>query len=164
MHDSDVHRKKIAIQCFTSAYPLLFKHWFVKTIKSRCYPLMCSAQLRCYFFEYVGEGQRCKKHRSQLMDNLYHRCACGGHQIGSAHHSDTNKRQRRSEGRYLSDLSLILLLRFAQMQSKAEPNLSMCSSRHPFLNAQTLEDEAKKLLEECIKLLYISTCDTITLG
>jgi symplekin len=38
-----------------------------------------------------------------------------------------------------------------------EPNLAMCPSHHTFMNPQALEDEAKRVLEECIKLLYIST-------
>jgi len=46
--------------------------------------------------------------------------------------------------------------RYLKLQSRVEPNLAMCPSHHPFMNAQTLEDEAKRLLEECIKTLYIS--------
>ena len=40
----------------------------------------------------------------------------------------------------------------------AEPSLALCSTNHPFLNAQALEDEAKLLLEESIKMLYVSRC------
>lgn len=43
------------------------------------------------------------------------------------------------------------------MQHRVEPNLAMCPSSHPFLNLQMLEDEAKRLLEECGKQIYTSS-------
>ncbi|CEQ40286.1 SPOSA6832_01874, partial [Sporobolomyces salmonicolor] len=38
----------------------------------------------------------------------------------------------------------------------AEPNLSLCRPNHPFLKIAQLEDEANKLLEECITTLFTS--------
>ncbi|GAA6041092.1 hypothetical protein JCM8097_004714 [Rhodosporidiobolus ruineniae] len=40
--------------------------------------------------------------------------------------------------------------------TNAEPNLSLCRPNHPFLKIAQLEDEANKLLEECITTLFTS--------
>lgn len=60
----------------------------------------------------------------------------------------------------VSPISLCLfymLMSDKQMQHRVEPNLAMCPSSHPFLNLQQLEDEAKRLLEECGKQIYTSS-------
>ncbi|GAA5855379.1 hypothetical protein JCM8547_009056 [Rhodosporidiobolus lusitaniae] len=41
--------------------------------------------------------------------------------------------------------------------ANVEPNLSLCRPNHPFLKFATLEDEANKLLEECITTLFTSS-------
>jgi symplekin len=43
-----------------------------------------------------------------------------------------------------------------QLQRTAEPNLNLCRSNHPFLVAAQLEEEANKLLEDCITVLFTS--------
>ncbi|GAA5904392.1 RNA-processing protein PTA1 [Sporobolomyces salmoneus] len=46
--------------------------------------------------------------------------------------------------------------RLARAQAQ-EPNLSLCRPNHPFLKIALLEEEASKLLEECITTLFTTT-------
>lgn len=52
-------------------------------------------------------------------------------------------------------------VRLSQLQRTAEPNLSMVRQDHPFLRSNVLEDEANKLMEELITLLFTSTTPDI---
>lgn len=45
---------------------------------------------------------------------------------------------------------------FLQLQRTAEPHLSLVRPHHPFLQPAQLEEEANRLLEECITTLYTS--------
>lgn len=44
-----------------------------------------------------------------------------------------------------------------QLARTQEPNLSLCRPNHPFLKVALLEEEASKLLEECITTLFTGT-------
>ncbi|CUA78065.1 Symplekin [Drosophila melanogaster] [Rhizoctonia solani] len=44
-----------------------------------------------------------------------------------------------------------------RLQNKADPNLSMCPSDHPFISAQALENEGQELLKKVVMLLYTSS-------
>lgn len=57
---------------------------------------------------------------------------------------------------YVALPSAVPVLTILQLQRTAEPNISMCRANHPFLKLGALEDEANKLLEECITLLFTS--------
>ncbi|KAK4048377.1 hypothetical protein OIO90_005847 [Microbotryomycetes sp. JL221] len=48
-----------------------------------------------------------------------------------------------------------------RLQRNAEPNLGMVRPDHPFLNINALEDEASKLMEQVITLLFTSTVPDI---
>ncbi|CAE6464998.1 unnamed protein product, partial [Rhizoctonia solani] len=43
-----------------------------------------------------------------------------------------------------------------RLQNKADPNLSMCPSDHPFISVQALETEGGDLLKKCVMILYTS--------
>ncbi|KAG8760401.1 hypothetical protein FRC11_000462 [Ceratobasidium sp. 423] len=43
-----------------------------------------------------------------------------------------------------------------RLQNKADPNLSMCPSDHPFISAQALETEGADLLKKCVMILFTS--------
>lgn len=44
-----------------------------------------------------------------------------------------------------------------RLQNKADPNLSMCPSDHPFISAAALETEGGDLFKKCIVMLYTSS-------
>ncbi|CAE6382445.1 unnamed protein product [Rhizoctonia solani] len=44
-----------------------------------------------------------------------------------------------------------------RLQNKADPNLSMCPTDHPFVSAQALETEGGELLKKCVMILYTSS-------
>ncbi|CAE6402237.1 unnamed protein product [Rhizoctonia solani] len=43
-----------------------------------------------------------------------------------------------------------------RLQNKADPNLTMCPTDHPFVSAQALETEGGELLKKCVMILYTS--------
>lgn len=55
-----------------------------------------------------------------------------------------------------ADCPIVVFLQLASRSTDA--NLGMCPSSHPVMDASALEDESKRLLEDCIKLLYMSRC------
>ncbi|CAE7219618.1 unnamed protein product [Rhizoctonia solani] len=44
-----------------------------------------------------------------------------------------------------------------RLQNKADPNLSMCPSDHPFISGQALETEGQELLKKAVMILYTSS-------
>ncbi|CAE6440409.1 unnamed protein product [Rhizoctonia solani] len=56
---------------------------------------------------------------------------------------------------YISPLQYIDVL--VQLQNKADPNLSMCPSDHPFISLQALETESQELLKKVVMILYTSS-------
>ncbi|GAA5964456.1 hypothetical protein JCM8115_006320 [Rhodotorula mucilaginosa] len=44
-----------------------------------------------------------------------------------------------------------------RLARSAEPNISLCRPNHPFLKVSILEEEANKLLEECVTTLFTSS-------
>ncbi|CAE6412938.1 unnamed protein product [Rhizoctonia solani] len=55
-----------------------------------------------------------------------------------------------------SNNTLMFLCHLVQLQNKADPNLSMCPSDHPFVSAQALETEGQELLKKAVMILYTS--------
>ena len=53
-------------------------------------------------------------------------------------------------------LVLICSTNRLQLQSRNDPNLSMCPADHPFIPVQALEDEGKQLLDYITSVLFSS--------
>lgn len=174
---SNVQLQKTGLQCFASVYPLLFKQTYVLFCPHSCNPQQQLSLMpgrpttQLYQPESANVGR--SRHGQNFGIALVAQWTYGGqarsYQSLAARDSNADSRNSGSKGvlstrvarRKLARLCLSLLMTPAQLQRTAEPNLAFVPASHAFLKTAALEDEANKLLEECITTLFTSRSSDI---
>ncbi|KAL4250329.1 hypothetical protein ABKN59_005891 [Abortiporus biennis] len=128
LNDHNPLTVKVVVQCFGTVYPLIFR-------------LLCTNRNPRHQWDIVNDAKR------RILEFVSAPNVPMGVRLAAIKFMQKAMLVQTRGG---SDPRLI------QLQSRNDPNISMCPIDHPFIMVSVLEPEGARMLEDAIKMLYTS--------